>query len=137
MQKKTSREMARKEKDYSKRMEIERLKNVYVRNTLAGKYYLERCNMIVTQLNSDKIEEKIDGCTKSRAFIYTEYAMNKLKSTDSFREAHFSKEELTVKHNVTEADLKKHLEDYMSGKMIRKEYEKKPQNFKKAEFVNE
>lgn len=125
-----------KEKQYGKKLVAAGQKMGYVRNMINGRYYFARCNIIAEQLNSEKIEEKLDGRTKTKEYMIAEYGVMKMQAIECFRNAHFAKKELRKEHNLTEEEIESFLDDYYNGKIIREEYEeRKPKS--KAEFVAE
>ena len=66
--------------------EIIRLKDTYLSSYVNGTYFLERANMIVTQINNKKIIEKIDGCIKPVKFMIAEYGLNKSRARRAFKD---------------------------------------------------
>jgi len=134
----TSREIARKkEKDYMKKMQTEQYKQVYLKNMINGKYHLARYNMIVEQINKEKIEEILDSKPKTMELMVAELSLNKMRAINSFREAYFAKEEAVKKLGITEEELNDYVEDYRKGKIIRENYDEGVGNLKKAKFVDE
>lgn len=148
-----------KEKEYGKKLVTANQKIGFVRNTVNGRYYFARCNMIADQLNAysekfsklndeqkndsvklreieeETIKEKIDGNTKSYQYLLSEYGLMKVQAIESFRNAHFAKKELIEEHKLSSEEVDAFLDDYYNGKIIRDEYdERKPKS--KAEFVN-
>ncbi len=127
--------MQQKEKRYGNELLKAAKKNDYIKNTLNGRYFLERYNMIVEQVNSGNIVEKIDGQVKTKEYILSEGALMKFHAIESFRNAFFAKEQLIKDFKMTEEDLTAVEDDYFNGKIIRDTYdETKPRS--KAEFVN-
>lgn len=108
----------------------------YIRNILNGRHYYARCNMIVEQLNSGNIIEKIDGCTKSKEYLRAEYGLMKMQAMNGYRDAHFLKHGLMKEFKLTEEDIAAFEEDYYNGKIIKEEYDESFNPKSKAEFID-
>lgn len=119
------------------KMSLAKTKNDFIRNTINGRYFFERCNMIADQVINDDIKESIDGCLKPKSFLMSEYALQKMQAINSMREAHFAKLELKKQFNMTDEDVGDILKDYYDGKIIRDTYDEAYKKGKTAEFVKE
>ena len=111
-------------------------KNDYIRNIINGRYFMERCNMIATQLNGGEIKENIDGCPKPAEFLRSEYAQQKMQAIMSMRNAHFAKQNLFKDFKLTQEDIDAIEKDYYDGKIIRETYDESYKKGNKADFVN-
>ena len=98
-------------------------KNQYIRETINGRYYLARTNMIAEQIHAGKILEKIDGCPKTEELMRTEYGLMKMQAIMAMRNAHFAKVALKTEFKLTEEDIYAIEEDYYNGKIIREDYD--------------
>ncbi len=126
----------KKEMDYGKQVVRANKKMDYIRNTLNGRYFFARCNMIANQLNTGKIIERIDDCLKTKEYILSEYGLMKMQAIDSFRKAHFAKGELMKDHGLSKEDIEDLEKDYYDGKVIRESYDEEYKKGNKAEFVH-
>ena len=122
---------------YHKELTRTRLKNDYIRNLINGRYYLARANMLAEQINSGNIVEKIDGATKTKEYMLSEYALMKMQAITSFRTVHFSKADLIKDYGMNEKDILELEQSYYDGKIIREHYDESDRKKTKAEFVNE
>lgn len=129
-------EKEKEEKAYGLKLRLANDKQNYLRNLINGRYYLARVNMIAEQINSGKIEEKIDGCTKSLELMQQEYGLMKYQAITSMRTAHFQKLDLIKEFNLTEKDFAEIEDDYYNGKVIREDYGENVKQGKKAGFVS-
>ena len=126
----------KREKDFGKKLASANKKNDYIRNTINGRYYLARCNMLGVQIENKKIIEKIDDCLKSEEYMRAEYALMKMQAITSMRNAYFAKQDLMKDFNLTEKDILDIEEDYYDGKIIREDYDVEYKKESKAAFVN-
>lgn len=126
-----------REDTYNKQIQIARLKNDFVRSYFNGQYYLARCNMIVEQINSGDIIERIDEAPKSKNLFIAELSLMRMQAKMNLRQSHFLKSDLLKKFNVTEEEIKELLDSYISGKIMQQDYDEKYRKHNKAEFVNE
>jgi hypothetical protein len=122
---------------YAKKVQIAGKKNDYIRNTISGRYFLARSNMMAEQIISGNIQEKIDGCIKTMEYMKAELAMMKMQAIMSLRTAHFAKQDLMKDFGFTEEDILSLEKDYYNGKIIRDDYDEEYKRGKKAEFVAE
>lgn len=142
MKKETRDEVARRklkekrEVAFGIRLRLASKQNDYIKNIINGRYFLARSNMIAVQIQSKKIEEKIDGCLKTEEFMRAEYALLKMQAITSMRNAHFAKKDLFKDFKLTEEDIYALEKDYYDGKVIREEYDETYKKGNKAEFVN-
>ena len=118
------------------KVQIVQLSNEYIKNLLNGRYFLARQNMLANQLNDDKIEEKIDGCLKSKEYMKAECALMKMQAIMSFRNASFGKEQLK-KYGCSEKEIADAEKDYYEGKIIREVYDEVYKKGHKAKFVKD
>ena len=122
---------------YGIQVQLAKAKNDYITDLINGRYFLARSNMMVEQLISKKIVEKIDGCPKSEDLMRQEHVLMKMQAIKSMRNAHFAKEELMGKNfKLTKKDIVAIEEDYYEGKVIREEYDEGYKQRGKAEFVD-
>ncbi len=117
-------------------LKLAKSKNDYIRNIIAGRYFLARCNMIAVQIQTKDIKESIDGCLKSEEFLRAEYAQQKMQAIVRMREAHFAKQELFKEFKLKEEDIEAIEADYYDGKIIREDYDESYKRGNKAEFVD-
>jgi len=115
-----------------------RLKNEYIKCFVKGRYYLERCNMLVGQLNDEHIVEEIDGVKKTPALVKAEYYMLKQSAVSLMRECAWNKQELLTL-GLTEDDITAVHEEYLGKPIVRdvEEYDKEYQRERFATFVPE
>jgi len=132
---KEQRVQEKREIEYGINLRSANTKNDYIKNTINGRYYLARCNMLAEQIQSGKILEKIDGATKTVEYMRAEYALMKMQAIMSMRTAYFSKKNLLGEFKLTEADIQALEEDYYNGKIIREDYDDSYKKKNKAEFV--
>lgn len=140
MKKENQEEIAKRkfqEQSFNHDVEMARLKNDYVKNKNNGNYFLARCNMITNQLNENNIQEKIDGCTKTKEYFIAERALIKMQAIMSMRNAHFMKLDL-IKKGMTSEEIIELEKDYSEGDILREVYDEQfnPRRTKAA-FVNE
>lgn len=121
---------------YGMKMSLAKAKNDYIRNTINGRYFLARCNMISEQIIAKDIKESIDGCPKTEEMMRTEYALQKMQAIHSLRDAHFAKKELISDFKLNEDDIYAIEEDYYNGKIIRDTYDEAYNKNGKAGFVD-
>lgn len=126
-----------KEQEFENNVALAKSKNDYIRNIINGRYFLARSNMIAVQIQNDKIEEKLDGLTKTEEYFRAEYALQKMQAINCMREAHFAKKELLKVFKFTEDDIQDLQEDYYNGKVVREDYDEGYKRGNKAEFVSE
>jgi hypothetical protein len=124
----------KKDKTLIKR-EIIRYKESYVSNTIKGKYFLERCNMIADQVKKNKILECVDGAPKPKAYILAEFDMFKRSAITSFREAEHSKKQL-INLGWKDEDFEKLIDYYFNQKIIREDYGDEVEDFEEG-FIQE
>lgn len=136
MGKKLKTEKEKKEVEFGNRLVIIQRKKEFLMNSLNGRYYLERNNMMIEQLESGEITETIDGRIKSKGYLLAELALMKMQGIECFRKAHFAKKELIEKMGLTEADVQKILDDVYTGTIIREGYDESYEHKSKAEFVD-
>lgn len=136
MSKKEKTEKEKKEIAFGIKLRLASKKNDYIKNTINGRYYLARCNLLASQIQSKKIVEKIDGCLKSEEFMRAEYALMKMQAIISLRNAHFAKQDLFNDFKLTEEDILDLESDYYDGKIVREDYDESYKKGNKAEFVN-
>lgn len=125
----------KKEVDYGKTLARINKQKDYLKNLVNGKYYLARANMIADQIKSKKIVEDIDGCPKTEEYMYAEYAMMKMQGIDSFRNAHFAKQDLLNEFKLKEKDIDAIEADLYNGQIVRKDYDESYKRGNKAAFV--
>ena len=126
----------RKEKQHGENVQIVKIRNDYITNLVNGRFFLERCNMIATQLQTNDIKESIDGCPKPASYMRSEYAFQKLQAIKSMRNAHFAKEDLMKLFNHTIEEMEDLEKDYYDGKIIREDYDEIYKRRNKSQFVN-
>jgi hypothetical protein len=124
-----------KEISYAHKTEKIKLKNDYITNTINGRYFLARCNMIAEQIQTNNIKENIDGCPKSKDYMLAEHAFIKKTALSCYRDAHFAKQNLVDSHNFKEGDFEAMLIDVYDGKVIREDYDDEYKKYNRAEFV--
>ena len=110
-------------------------KKDFIKNQFNGEYFLTRANMMADQLNSGEILETIDGCKKTEEFMRAEYALMRMQAIDSFRNAHFAKENLK-EGGLTDEDIEAVKMSYYQGKVIQEDYNEEEKQKRKAEFVD-
>jgi hypothetical protein len=125
-----------REKSYGHQLAMANKKMDYIKNLINGRYYLARCNMLAEQIQTKKIEEKIDGCLKTEEYMRSEYALTKMQAIMSLRNSHFAKQDLLKEFKLTEEQIKEVEEDYYDGKIIREDYDESYKRGNKAEFIN-
>lgn len=126
----------KKEIEFGVNLRLTNKKQEYIRNKINGNYFLARCNMIAGQLQSKKIEENIDGMTKSFEYLRAEYGLIKMQAIMSMRTAFFSRKELLEEFKLTEKDVEAVEKDYYDGNIIRDDYDDAYRRKTKAEFVD-
>lgn len=130
-------ERRKREDNYNKQIQIARLENDFIRNYLNGQLYLERCNVIVDQLNSGEIIERLDDKIKTKNYFIAELGLMRMQAKMSLRSAHFMKKDLLEKFNLTEENIQKLINDYYTGDIMKQDYDEKYRKHNKAEFVKE
>lgn len=123
--------------NFHRRVELIQRKTQCLANIINGRYYLERCNMIAEQLNSGKIEEKIDGAAKTMSLMKAEYGLMKLQALTRMRNAHFDKEALKKEFGLTDEQLATLENNFYDEKIVRDDYGDEFRKPNKAEFVLE
>jgi hypothetical protein len=134
--KKKLEEIKAKEQSYHTQIQMVRVKNDYIKNLLNARYYAARVNMIVDQLNSNKIKEMIDGCIKTKELMVHELTLMRLQAINSYRNAHFMKVELMKDYNMTEDGITAFEMLYYEGKLDKETWDESDFRRTKAEFVN-
>ncbi len=139
MSKVRNKKQSLKERAYGLQLQVTQQKLDYIRNLYNGRYYAARANMITEQLNSGKIEEKIDGCKKTKELLGYEYALMKMQAINSLTNAYGLKKQLldTKAYHVTEEEIDAFEKEYLSKPIIRKDYEAIKPFRNKANFVKD
>ncbi len=135
MDKKEKTKTEKREIAFGIQMRLTNKKNDYIKNILNGRYYLTRLNLMAVQIQSGKIQEKIDGCLKSMELMRAEYGLMKMQAITSMRNAHFAKQELFKDFKLKQEDIDTLEEDYYNGKVIRESYDESYKKGNKAAFV--
>jgi len=130
-------EREKNEQAFNQNLKFKTCRNNYIKNTINGRYYLARLNMLADQINSGEIKEKIDGCEKTMDYMRAEYALMKMQAITSLRNSHFAKQDLLKDFGLTDQDVVDIEEDYYNGKVIREDYDESYKKRGKAEFVAE
>lgn len=125
-----------KEIAYGVKLRRANKKDEYIRNTINGRYFLGRYNMMAQQLIDKRIVETIDGAPKTKEFMIGETALIKMQAIMSLRTAHFSKLELKKDFGMTDQDITDFENDYYNGAVVRVEYDEGFRKKDKAEFVD-
>ena len=131
-------EEARKQsiKEHQKRKLVQ-LENKYTEEQFRGEYYVERVNMMATQISGGEgeIVERIDDAKKTMGLMIAEAKMMRRHGIIHLRNANFLKQELMVDFHLTEEDIQDIEDSFTQGKMIREEYDEKYNPKNKAGFV--
>ncbi len=134
--KKELNDIDKKEIAFGVKIRLAHKRNDYIKELINGRYFLERTNMLAEQINSGKIKENIDGCTKTMGYMRAEYALQKMQAIISMRNSHFAKLDLIKDFNFTLKEINDIEKDYYDGKVVREDYDGSYNKGKKAEFVN-
>lgn len=126
-----------KEIAFGKRLVFIKDKNDYVTNLINGRYFLTRYNMMIEQIQTGKIVEVIDGCPKTKEFLFAEAVLMKSRALKSHSLAYHGKNDLMKDHGLTEEDMSAIESDLYDGKIIRETYDDNEKKKSKAEFVKE
>lgn len=126
----------KKEIAYGVKLRRANKKDEYIRNTINGRYFLGRYNMMAQQLIDKKIVETVDGAPKTKEFMIGETALIKMQAIMSLRTAHFANLELKKDFAMTDKDISDLEDDYYNGAVVRVEYDEEFRKKDKAEFVN-
>ncbi len=126
----------KKEIEFGINLRLINKRQEYIRNRINGNYYLARCNMLAGQIQSKKVEENIDGMTKSLEYVRAEYGLMKMQAIMSMRTAFFAKKDLLGEFKQTEEDVEFLENDYYNGAVIRDDYDESYRRKTKAEFID-
>ena len=99
--KKAAEEKALQEGFYKKKRKLSLLEN-YFHHTRHVNYFLQRANMIAEQLNTDNIQESVDGMKKTKEYLLAEYQLFKSRASDANRRRYFVTQELLQMGMTTE-----------------------------------
>jgi hypothetical protein len=126
-----------RERQYGHQVALANKKMDYLRNTINGRYYLARYNMIAEQMNLGEIKETIDGCKKTPEYMFAEAGLMKLQATTSLRNSYFAKKILIEEFKLTKEQVEEFEKDYYDSKIVQESYDDEYKKGNKAEFVAE
>lgn len=127
-------EKTEKEIAFGKRLIFIKTKNDYIYNLINGRYMLTRYNMMAAQVQNENILETIDGCPKTKEFLFAEAVLMKNRALKSYAASYHLKNDLIKDHGLSEEDIQAIEDDLYDGKIIREEYEDETK-ISKSEFV--
>jgi hypothetical protein len=113
---------------YQNRLLKIRLGSSYVTNKVKANYYVQRCNMLATEIEGARasgrgfINEVVDGVRKTLQFAESEYAMLKISATQCARQSYFDRQDL-LKAGCSEEDIKEIESEYIYKPSERESYD--------------
>lgn len=126
--KKKSAQIQEDGKAYATRVERIRLGNSFVQNQVKGLYFLERANMIASQVEIAKscgvkiIAEKVDGACKSVNYAQAEYFMLRMSALSCFRQSYFDKVDL-LKLGLSVEEIDKLKSEMLDAPVLQEKYD--------------